>query len=126
DGEYLSDWAVTGESVELMRALGLARYISGWGCALESGVVEALGKEFTYQQAVEYARPIQEAKDAKKAKKAAERQAKFDEARKTGKPVLLHRWMSDCHDLNEECSLDSNYEYAMPDGTVKHEWHHTW
>ncbi len=126
NGEYLSDWAVIGESVDLMKELGLASYVSGWGCCLNHGVIEALGKEFTYQQAVEYARPAQEARAAEKARKAAARKTKFDEARKTGKPVLLNQWMSECHDPNEECSCDSNYEYAMPDGTVKYEWHHTW
>ena len=101
-------------------------WVSGWGCALDNGVIEALGKEFTYQQAVEYARPAIEAKEAAKAEKEAARQAKFVEARETGKPVLLRKWGSDCHDPHEECSLDINTEYAMPDGSVKHEWHHTW
>jgi hypothetical protein len=52
--------------------------------------------------------------------------AKFTEAKETGKPVLLHKWMEDCCDPKEECSLDVHYEYAMPDGTTKHDWNHTW
>jgi len=48
------------------------------------------------------------------------------ESGETGKPVLLHKWTSDCCDRNEECGLDIHYEYAMPDGSTKHDWHHTW
>jgi len=56
----------------------------------------------------------------------AARKAKFDEAKETGKPVLLRRWSTGCCDRREECSLDIHYEFAMPDGTVKHDWNHTW
>lgn len=62
----------------------------------------------------------------KKAEAEKTRQAKFDEARETGKPVLLRQWSEECCDPDEECSLDSHYEYAMPDGSTKHDWHHTW
>ena len=56
----------------------------------------------------------------------ANRKAKFDEAKETGEPVLLRRWSEGCCDRREECSLDIHYEFAMPDGTVKHDWNHTW
>lgn len=65
-------------------------------------------------------------KAATEAKKQADRQAKFDEAKVTAKPVLLRKWCEDCCDPREECNLDVHYEYAMPDGSVKHEWNHTW
>ncbi|MDD5486726.1 MAG: hypothetical protein PHW65_04150 [Dehalococcoidales bacterium] len=126
DGEYLMGWEVYGREADLLEELGLAEYVNGWGYHVVDETVKALGEEFTYQQAAEYARPALEAKEAKKQQKEQEIQAKFDEARETGKPVLLDKWMSDCHDPKEECSLDVNYEYAMPDGSTKHEWHHTW
>jgi hypothetical protein len=126
DGEYLMGYQVYGQAAELLVNLGLAKWVDGWGYHVASHAVKALGEEFTYQQAVECARPAIEAKEAAKAKREAERQAKFDEARETEKPVLLRKWSSDCHDPREECSMDINAEYAMPDGSVKHEWHHTW
>jgi hypothetical protein len=126
DGEYLQGHNVSGPAAELLKDLGLAEHVSGWGCHVDHIAAKALGEEFTYQQAAEYARPALEAKAAKVAAKEAARQAKFDEARETGKPVLLHKWTSDCCDRREECSLDIHYEHAMPDGSVKHEWHHTW
>ncbi len=67
------------------------------------------------------------AEEAAKAKAAAEeREAKFQEAREAGAPVLLHRWNEPCNDPREECNLDIIYEYAMPDGSTKVERHHTW
>ena len=126
DGEYLQGYNVSGPAAELLEGLGLAEHVSGWGCHVDHIAAKALGEEFTYQQAAEYARPALEAKAAKQAAKEAARQAKFDEARETGKPVLLHKWTSDCCDRHEECSLDIHCEYAMPDGSTKHDWHHTW
>jgi hypothetical protein len=58
------------------------------------------------------------------AKVQAELDAKFAEARATGEPVVIRRWMSDCHAKGIDCSFDSNIEYAMPDGTTKIEWSH--
>lgn len=62
----------------------------------------------------------------KKTKREAERQAKFEEARRTGKPVLLRKWSEPCCSKHEECEIDNHCIYAMPDGTEKHEWGHTW
>jgi len=126
DGEYLQGHSVYGPAANLLVELGLASWVDGWGNHVDHKAVEALGEEFTYQQAAEYARPAIEAKEAKIAAKEAARQAKFDEARETGKPVLLNKWSTDCCDRSEECSLDIHYEYAMPDGSTKHEWNHTW
>ena len=126
DGEYLMGYEVFGQAAKLMEEIGLADHVSGWGYHIPDKAVEALGTEFTYQEAVEYMRPAKEAAEAKKAEKEAARQAKFDEAKATGKPVLLRQWMSDCCDRREECSTDAHYEYAMPDGSIKHDWTHTW
>lgn len=70
DGEYLSGWEVVGQSVELMKELGLAKYVSGWGYYVDYKAIKALGKEFTYQQAREYAQPMLDAKSEKLRKKA--------------------------------------------------------
>lgn len=126
DGEYLMGYTVYGQAAKLLEELGLAKYVSGWGVLVDESVVEAIGKEFTYQQAAEYARPAQEARAAKEAEKIAAEEAKFAEAKETGKPVLLRGWSTDCCDPKEECSCDIHYEYAMPDGSVKHSWTHTW
>jgi len=126
DGEYLMGYTLYGQAAELLEELRLAKYVSGWGYLVNDKVVETLGKEFTYQQAVEYARPAQEARAAREAERKAALAAKFAEAKETGKPVLLRRWSTDCCDLKEECSCDIHYEYAMPDGSVKHSWTHTW
>ena len=56
----------------------------------------------------------------------AARKAKFELAKETGEPVLLRRWSTGCCDRREECSLDIHYELAMPDGSIKHDWNHTW
>lgn len=126
DGEYLSGYSTYGCATDLLEELGLAEYVSGWGTYVDNKLVEALGEEFTYQQAVEYSRPAKEAEAAKKAKAETERQAKFDEAMASSKPVELHRYTAPCNDPEEECSLDIVTEYAMPDGSVKVTRMHTW
>lgn len=62
----------------------------------------------------------------KKAVEEAETAAKFTEAKKTGKPVVITQWMEDCNDPHEECSTDIITVYAMPDGTRKTSRIHTW
>lgn len=127
EGEYLSGWSPVNQSNEIMQELGLVRFVSGWGDYIEPKIIEALGgSEFTYQQALELSNKIKAEKEARESEKEAARQAKFDEASKTGKPVLLEKWSTDCCDPRESCNCDNHYEYAMPDGSVKHEWSHTW
>lgn len=126
DGEYLSGYAVYGEEADLLEKLGIAKYVSGWGTCVDDKAVEALGKEFTYPEALEYVRPTLEAKEAKKAAAEAERAEKFEEAKKTGKPVEIRSWTADCNDPHEQCSLDIITEYAMPDGTITTDREHTW
>lgn len=77
DGEYLSGWKPTGQSVGLMKKLGLAKYVSGWGYLVDFKVIDALGTEFTYIQAAEYAKPLLEAK-AKKQREAEEKRAALE------------------------------------------------
>jgi len=126
DGEHLSGHFATGQAAEVLMGLGIANYVSGWGCHVDLKAVEALGEEFTYPQAALYASPMIEAKTEAIRKKYAERQEKFDQARETGKPVLLSSWSAPCCDPREECSWDNHYEHAMPDGRVKKSWNHTW
>lgn len=125
DGEYLSDWEALGVARELLEELNLLKYVSGWGHILIPAA-EGLGNEFPYWKAVELAAQIEAEKAAKAATKEAARQAKFTEARTTGKPVLLRKWTTGCCNSREECDMDMHYEYADPDGTVRHEWSHTW
>ena len=126
DGEYLSGWEAFGAAADALEELGLAKYVDGWGYHVADAAVKTLGKEFTYSQAVEYTRPAREAAEAQKAAADQERQARFDEARETGRPVLLQKWSEPCSDPREECSLDIVHQYAMPDGSVKVERNHTW
>ena len=126
DGEILSGWEVFGQAADALEEIGLAKYISGWGHIVEQATIDALGKEFTFPQAAELTRRAREEKEAAARAKAEERQAKFDEAKRTGKRVELRSWMDDCNDPREQCSLDHVTEYAMPDGTTKIVRQHTW
>lgn len=126
DGEYLSDFEVSGYGAELLEKLGLAKYISGWGTKVNNELVKTLGKSFTYPQAVEYAKPIQEARDKKEAVYNAQLEERFSEAKSTGKPVVLRSYHEDCDDSGEDCDVDILTVYAMPDGTKKTIRTHTW
>ena len=112
DGEHLAGWEVFGPTAYILTQLGIAKEISDWGCHVDNKAIEILGQEFTYQQVMDYMKPGIEAKLEAAKVKAEARQTKFDEARETGKPVLLRSWSTGCCDPREECSLDNHYEYA--------------
>lgn len=127
DGEYLSGYEVLDEvAAELLEELGLVRYVEGWGYHVDDELVKAYGSEFTYQQAEEFVKPRKEAEAKKQAEKEAEEQKKFQEAKETGKPVELHRFVTDCNDPSQECSTDIVIVYAMPDGTTTEKRIHTY
>lgn len=141
EGEYLSAWVLSAsdEEEKQMEALGLSKYVSGWGNKLDDNFVKVIGKfdmidfknhEFTMQQAEAYAKPILEAKkkacEERKAKSKASNELKFLEAKTTGKPVVLKRWSEECDGSTEECDIDNLTEYAMPDGSTKVVRSHSW
>lgn len=130
DGEYLSGWVPSLHAEKELEGLKVSHYVSGWGNIIDDDVVKALGKEFTLRQVEDFVRPKREAEAKAKAlaaaKKADSRIAKFDEAKRTGKPVILRQWSDECNDPNEECDIDNITEYAMPDGTTKTTRTHTW
>lgn len=125
DGEYLTGHEAFGRQAKLLVELGLAKDVDGWGTHVDHKAVEALGTEFTYAQAAEYARPALEAKQTALDAKDAARLEKFTEARRTGKPVELASWNDDCCERDFDCSLDIVTEYALPDGSTKTSRIHT-
>jgi hypothetical protein len=129
DGEYLSGYKPGACDDELER-LGLAHHVSGWGTHLDDIVVEKLGKEFTLGQAEDFARPKLEAaakaRTDQATRKAEKKAAAFDEARRTGKPVVLSSWSEECDGSTDECNIDNITIHAMPDGSTKKTRDHTW
>ncbi len=128
DGSVLSGYMPVDQATgEILEELGLAKYIEGWGLYVDTRTVETLGgADFNFAQAS----ALTDSRNREVAKKAvqqeADRQSKFDEAKATGKPVLLHQWTEPCCDpRGEECSTDIHSEYAMPDGSTQHKWNHT-
>jgi len=83
--------------------------------AEQAKAVEAAEKEAAEQE---------KARVEKEAAKEKARQEKFEEAQRTGEPVLLERTSGPCDGSVVECSLDIICRYAMPDGTTKTERHH--
>jgi len=128
DGEYLSGWSVQNDYIvcEMIEDLYLGHWVEIWGFLLNDDVVQALGEEFTYQAAVEYARPKLEEIERKRKEEEEEIKSKFEEAKRTGKPVLLYTYFTDCNDPKEDCDMDQVTIWAMPDGTTKQERTHTY
>lgn len=128
DGEYLQAYMVY-QNGELLEELGLATYISGWGYKVNAEVVEELGKEFTAEQAREYARPTIEKKEQEKEEKKIARNAKIDSAIETAKvlghKVEIERYTVDCDGSAEECSTDILVRYIDGKGSVSEERIHT-
>ena len=119
DGEYLYAYQVFGVAGELLGSIGAAEYVEGWGFRLNDAIIAKFGTEFTYPQVKEYMEPFYKAKKAEKAKKEAELRTKFEEARKTGRPVLLQVNIEQCDGSVEECGGDIIGKFALPDGSVK-------
>lgn len=126
DGEYLQAYEAFGEAGNLLEELGIAKYIDGWGVRVDQKLVEALGEEFTYQQAFEFTQPKRDQETAKEAQKKAELEKKFAEAKRTGKKVEIFRTTAECNNPKIECSLDIIIIWAMPNGTQKEERIHTY
>lgn len=118
EGEYLSGWTTYDKIIaNLLTELGLAKKVGGWGTLVDSELIEALGEEFTYIQAKEYAENIKE--------ENTEEQEKFNEAKKTGRPVELYRYSTECNSREYACTLDVIIVYALPDGTKEEKRIHT-
>ena len=125
DGEYLSGEQVFGRAARLLCELGLAEEVSGWGTHVTSEIATQLGSSFTYDRAVAVAQPGLDACKAKKEAAASERATKFEEARATGKRVVLGHYLDECDGTVDECTWDSVSEFAAPDGTTVVERTHT-
>jgi len=123
DGEYLSAYQVFGVAGELLESIGAAEYVEGWGYRVDDAIIAKFGTEFTLPQVREY---MEVARNAKKAEILAELRAKFEEARKTGKPVLLQVNFTQCDGSACECSGDMIERFALPDGSVKETRTHTY
>jgi len=126
DGEYLSAYQVFGVAGELLASIGAAEYVEGWGWRVNDAIVKKFGTEFTLPQVKEYMEAFCKAKKAEEAKKETELQAKFEEARKSGKPALLQVNVTQCDGSVEECSGDIIERFALPDGSVKETRTHTY
>jgi len=83
DGEYLSGYQVYGDEAEILKDLGLAKHVSGWGYEVSQKVIKDLGKEFTVEQAKAYAKPAMDAK--------AESDATREEANKAKREVIENK-----------------------------------
>lgn len=117
DGECLSGHTVYGPAADLLTALGVAHWVDGWGCLVDGDLVADLGTKFSYPQAVDFARPAIEARQAEVAAAKAERAEKIAEAKATGKPVVLRTWTEsrrvDGGDYPFACT-----EFARGDGST--------
>lgn len=126
-GSPLSGYAPEGElASDILKDLGVAHDVSGWGTIVDAQMVKALGTEFLVSDVVEYLKPVTNAAEAVETAWTREVKAKTEEAKKTGKKALLRRWPGPCNDPGEECDLDMISEYVMPDGSRATTRAHTW
>lgn len=99
------------KSVEVQRETGL--YTDQW-------------YKISNQDMLSIYNEIIETKKAKKDEKEMAKAAIFAKAKKTKEKQILNQWSQECTDPDESCDIDNIIEYAMPDGTIKTERHHTW
>lgn len=99
------------KSVEVQRDTGL--YTNQW-------------YEISNEDMLNIYNEIEASKKAKRDEKEEKKAAIFTKAKETGEKQILNQWSEDCNDPEESCDVDNIMEYAMPDGSVKTERHHTW
>lgn len=75
---------------------------------------------------IKKARDAYNAKQAKREASAAHVADCKRRAKETGEKVEIRHYTTECHDPNEECSLDIATEWAMPDGSTRITYQHTW
>jgi len=127
EGSPLSGYMVhDDEACQLLKNIGLAEEISGWGTIIDWQFMEKVGDKFTYLQALEYTQPKRDKAEASKKAKEAKFNKASAEAKETGKPVVIGHYSDDCDDPNEECSMDTITEYIYPDGKIRTTRQHTW
>ena len=104
----------------------------GWASATRKGAMAPFASKmivYILPDVLKTEIDLQQAKANEKAEKKAAieaaRKAKFDEAKATGKPVVLRTWMTDgCSKNLPDCSFDQASELAMPNGSTKIEYIH--
>lgn len=128
DGEYLQGY-MTYQNGELLEELGLAKYVSGWGYLVAKEIVEALGKEFTADQARKYAKPAIEKANQERVEKQNEEKAKLDNAievaKVLGHKVEIDRYTVECDGSVEECDTDIITRYVDGKGNITTSRMHT-
>ena len=111
------------------------KYISGSICDfLEKCAEKIYGKAFTWIELgdkfeIDMVSLVIPLMDAKKKKEEIEQKRiddLFEIAKQTGIAQEISHYLCGCNDKREACDVDIVTTYAMPDGTVKTERHHTW
>ncbi len=111
---YLPPKYLVGD-IEIKWARGIHKNVDGYNFVLKAAYEKAAA-ELAEKQAML----------AEKKKKEQEKiDAALRMARETGKPVLLTIWQTDrcMNNHGDDCSCDNAYEYVMPDGSRKVEYH---
>lgn len=91
---------------------------------LSASVLDAATEE-GFREGLAQARGEKAAKDAAKAGRATRFQDAQAEAKRTGRPVELRRYMANCDGSVTDCSTDLVIEMVHPDGTIREERTHT-
>lgn len=120
-GKMINGYVIFGHEAELLKDLGVAKTAGGWQTLVDEEFIEAVGEEFTYEQAAAYAKPLVE----KREQEQAEKEAKIAEAKKTGEKITIRQWQEKCNNARKNCDVDNMTEVALPDGKTKIERRHT-
>lgn len=130
DGEYLSGYTLYGETAEMLKEFGLAKDVLNWGVLVDDRVIKELGKEFTYNQLVEFVNKLNKEKEQREQEQRIKEQEIFEEklqqAKLTGEPVELSTISVPCNDPEEECDMDLIIKYVNPAGDIITKRIHTW
>ena len=117
DGSPLSGYTVT-QNKELLLELGLAKEISGWGTLVDEKLVEALGQEFTAEQAREYVKPIIEKAAAAKKVEEEKINSAIVTAKALGHKIEIGSYTTNCNGSVEECDTDIITKYINGKGEI--------
>lgn len=101
-------------------------------CPRESQLIELSENEYNEIKS-KFDNSLKEIENEKEEKKEQKRkileqeeQKIFQKAKETGERQLISQCAFPCQDRDEECDLDVQYKYALPNGEVEYFETHTW
>jgi hypothetical protein len=114
EGEILQGYKVK-QNKEKAEELGIAKMVSNWGYLVKKEIIEALGTEFTVNEARAYLESLKTKKEVTKEEKL---RSLIETAKVLGHRVEIESYPVACDGSVEECDTDIITKYVDASGNI--------